>query len=129
MNNPGTLCIPRHEGSTFRGLSGLPPVAAEVILRREEPPFRAGKLPVLSTNPNALVNNAGYWVHQTFPEKRHFAWQKGYGAFTISVSGLDRVRRYVEGQEEHHRTVTFQEEYRGFLDRHKITYDESYIWD
>lgn len=68
------------------------------------------------------------WIHQTFPEMRDFAWQEGYGAFSISVSGLDAVKRYIENQAEHHRTVTFQEEFVAFLERHQIPYDPRYIW-
>ena len=57
-----------------------------------------------------------------------FAWQDGYGAFTVSKSQLPDVLRYVEGQREHHRRQTFQEEYRALLDRHGIDYDEKYLW-
>jgi len=57
-----------------------------------------------------------------------FAWQDGYGAFTVSKSQLPDVLRYVEGQREHHRRQTFQEEYRALLDRPGIDYDEKYLW-
>jgi len=56
-----------------------------------------------------------------------FAWQDGYGAFTVSKSQLPDVLRYVEGRCEHHRRQTFQEEYRALLDRHGIDYDEKYL--
>jgi REP element-mobilizing transposase RayT len=69
------------------------------------------------------------WAHETFPDRRAFAWQAGYGAFTVSCSGVDPVKRYIAGQEEHHRTRTFQEEFLAFLRRHGITYDERYVWD
>lgn len=58
-----------------------------------------------------------------------FAWQGGYGAFAVSESMVDTVRRYIARQAEHHRKVTFQEEYRAFLERHRIAYDERYLWD
>lgn len=58
-----------------------------------------------------------------------FAWQGGYGAFSVSESKTHDVIRYIEGQAEHHRTNTFQEEFREFLDRHGIAYDERYLWD
>ena len=57
-----------------------------------------------------------------------FAWQEGYGAFTISRSVVDAVARYIDNQEEHHRTRTFQEEYRTFLDELGIPYDPKYLW-
>ena len=58
-----------------------------------------------------------------------FAWQVGYGAFTVSKSQLGHVLAYVDNQEEHHRRRSFQEEYRAMLDRHGIAYDERYLWD
>jgi hypothetical protein len=58
-----------------------------------------------------------------------FSWQAGYGAFSIGESQVETVVRYIQNQEEHHRKVTFQEEYRKFLERYKITYDEKYVWD
>jgi putative transposase len=73
--------------------------------------------------------NSSKWVHETFPAKRGFAWQSGYGAFSVSQSNVDAVRQYIAEQEEHHRTVTFQEEYLAFLRRHGISFDERYVWE
>lgn len=73
--------------------------------------------------------NSSKWVHETFPAKRGFAWQSGYGAFSVSQSNVDAVRQYIADQEEHHRTVTFQEEYLAFLRRHGIAFDERYVWE
>ena len=58
-----------------------------------------------------------------------FAWQAGYGAFSIGESQVETVVRYIQNQEEHHRKITFQEEYRKFLERYNVTYDEKYVWD
>jgi len=68
------------------------------------------------------------WVHDTFPAYRDFAWQEGYGAFSIGVSGIEATIKYIESQVEHHRTRTFEEEFRSFLERHGIEYDERYVW-
>ena len=57
-----------------------------------------------------------------------FAWQDGYGVFSASASGLEAVRGYVLGQEEHHRTRTFQEEYLAMLKKSGVGYDERYLW-
>ncbi len=77
-----------------------------------------------------LVNaNSSGWVHQTFSELRGFSWQNGYGAFSVSASSLPGVKRYLAGQEEHHRRRTFQEEFVEFLKRHEIEYDERYLWE
>ncbi|MCP4399466.1 MAG: transposase [bacterium] len=58
-----------------------------------------------------------------------FAWQHGYGIFSVSKSDLDTVLQYIDDQEEHHRTKTFQEEFRAFLDKYQVEYDERYVWD
>ena len=76
-----------------------------------------------------MKGGSSAWIHQTFPNLKGFAWQDGYGAFTVSKSSLPDVRAYVLGQREHHRTRTFQEEYLAFLKRHEIEYDERYLWD
>jgi REP element-mobilizing transposase RayT len=73
--------------------------------------------------------NSSKWIHETFPQYRAFAWQTGYGAFAVSYSHVDRVKRYIAGQEKHHRRTTFQEEFLAFLKRHRIEYDERYLWD
>jgi putative transposase len=64
------------------------------------------------------------WVHQTYPQRRDFAWQDGYGAFTIGYAGTDRVKAYIAGQEAHHREVSFREEFVSFLRHHGIAFDE-----
>jgi REP-associated tyrosine transposase len=69
------------------------------------------------------------WIHETFPELADFAWQDGYAAFTVSKSAIPDVTLYIARQREHHRKMTFQEEYRALLDRHGIEYDERYVWD
>ncbi len=59
----------------------------------------------------------------------NFAWQAGYGAFSIGESQVDAVVQYIRNQEEHHRKITFQDEYRKFLEKYQIPYDEKYVWD
>ena len=73
--------------------------------------------------------NSSKWVHETLADRFGFAWQAGYGAFTVSYSNLGKVKQYIAGQVEHHRTRTFQEEFVAFLKRHHIEYDERYLWD
>ena len=58
-----------------------------------------------------------------------FAWQAGYGAFSVSASNVEAVQTYILGQEEHHRKRTFQEEFRAFLQKHGLEWDERYVWD
>jgi REP element-mobilizing transposase RayT len=75
-----------------------------------------------------LKGGSSKWIHDAFPVLRGFRWQDGYGAFTVSKSNLPEVITYVETQREHHRSKTFQEEFRALLDRHGIEYDERYLW-
>jgi len=76
-----------------------------------------------------IKGGASAWIHETFPEMQDFAWQEGYGAFSVGVSQLAETIAYIENQEEHHRHKSFQEEYLAFLKRHEITYDEKYLWE
>jgi hypothetical protein len=63
------------------------------------------------------------------PELRRFAWQRGYGAFSVSQNELEDLVTYVANQEEHHKVRTFQEEYLALLQKYGVQYDERYIWD
>lgn len=76
-----------------------------------------------------LKANSSGWIHQTFPDLHTFAWQSGYGAFGVSYSALDEVKRYLANQAEHHRARTFQEEFVEFLERHDLEYNERYLWE
>jgi putative transposase len=69
------------------------------------------------------------WVHETFPGNDAFAWQAGYGAFSVSESSRDEVIAYIEQQAEHHRVMTFQDEFVAFLKRHNMPYDPARLWD
>ena len=72
--------------------------------------------------------NSSKWVNERPDSIGRFAWQEGYGAFSVSSSQLAGVCEYVRNQAEHHRTRTFQEEYVEFLRRHEIEFDETYLW-
>jgi REP element-mobilizing transposase RayT len=76
-----------------------------------------------------IKGTSSAWIHDTFPEWKGFAWQDGYGAFTVSKSAIADISNYIANQRERHRTTTFQEEYRALLTRHVIVYDERYLWD
>jgi len=76
-----------------------------------------------------LKASSSRWIHETIPGQLGFSWQTGYGAFAVSFSNLDVVRSYIERQEEHHRTMTYQDELRELLRRHQIEFDERYLFD
>ncbi|HSN68271.1 MAG TPA: transposase, partial [Thermoanaerobaculia bacterium] len=67
-----------------------------------------------------LKANSSKWIKETYPDLARFAWQRGYGAFSVSYSNLTAVRRYIERQEEHHRKTTFKEELEALLARHDL---------
>lgn len=75
-----------------------------------------------------LKGASSRWIHQTFSDMASFSWQDGYGAFSVGLSQIADTVRYIEGQREHHRGKTFQEEYVAFLRRHEIVFDERYVW-
>ena len=60
---------------------------------------------------------------------RKFHWQSGYGAFSVSESHVERAQAYIARQEQHHRRKTFEEEFREFLKKYNVDYDERYLWD
>jgi len=63
------------------------------------------------------------------PNFAQFHWQNGYGVFSVSESNVKDVAQYIDGQMKHHKRVTFQDEYRAFLKRHNVPYDERYVWE
>jgi len=69
------------------------------------------------------------WIKQAWPKIAEFHWQAGYAAFSVSQSNLLDVVRYIENQEQHHKHVTFQDEYRVFLNAYGVEFDERYVWD
>ncbi len=72
--------------------------------------------------------NSSKWVHKTFPKKKDFGWQDGYGAFSVSKSSEEKVIQYIRDQQHHHRKKLFQEELIDMLNKYDIAYDEKYIW-
>ncbi|MCX6881863.1 MAG: IS200/IS605 family transposase [Verrucomicrobia bacterium] len=76
-----------------------------------------------------VKKSSSKWIKTQGAEFAGFAWQAGYGAFAVSESNVPTVRDYIGGQQEHHRRKSFQEEYRAFLEKHRVTFDERYVWD
>ncbi|HET6569063.1 MAG TPA: IS200/IS605 family transposase [Rhodothermales bacterium] len=69
------------------------------------------------------------WIKGKGPAFADFHWQGGYGAFSVSQSGADRVVSYIRNQVRHHRTEGFQDEYRRLMEHYGMDYDERYVWD
>jgi REP-associated tyrosine transposase len=83
----------------------------------------------LSETLRVIKSNSSKWVNEEHRQKPTFAWQTGYGAFSVSHSSVPSVVRYIRTQEEHHKKVSFQEEFVSFLRKNGIGYDERYIWE
>jgi REP-associated tyrosine transposase len=76
-----------------------------------------------------VKSHSSKWIHQTRATMKEFAWQRGYGVFTVSRSQRDKAAEYIRRQEEHHQSKTFKEEFVEFLEAHDIEYDARYLWE
>ena len=76
-----------------------------------------------------LNGDSSKWIHEEFSKLRGFAWQEGYGGFTVSKSQVPDLIAYIKNQREHHRRKTFQEECLELLEKHGVDYDERYLWN
>ncbi len=75
-----------------------------------------------------VKTNSSRWVKRKWPKRRLFAWQGGYGAFSVSESSREAVIRYIQDQERHHQRVSFQDEFLTLLKKHGVEFDERYMW-
>jgi REP element-mobilizing transposase RayT len=73
--------------------------------------------------------NSSKWANEKHPRARKFGWQDGYAAFSVSESQAPRVRKYILNQEEHHRSQDYKAELLALLKKHRVEYDERYLWD
>jgi putative transposase len=76
-----------------------------------------------------LKRASSLWAKKKSPQWDRFQWQAGYGAFSVSRSQIDRVQKYIASQMDHHRRLSFQDEFRRILKKHDITFDERYVWN
>jgi REP element-mobilizing transposase RayT len=76
-----------------------------------------------------LKGNSSKWIHETFPKLRGFAWQDGYGAFTISRSSLPKVESYIAHQRKHHQAQSYEDEFRQLLVKHGVAFDPRFLID
>lgn len=75
-----------------------------------------------------VKKDSSKWIKTKATYFAGFQWQEGYGAFTIGESQVDDLKAYIARQKEHHRTISFEEEYLAFLEKYNVTYDERYLW-
>jgi putative transposase len=76
-----------------------------------------------------VKRGSSLWLKSKGPDLSEFAWQNGYGIFSVGFSQVEAVRKYIAEQEEHHQKATFQDEFRELLRRYEIEFDELYVWD
>ena len=113
--------IVREEGGTAIAIGGAADHLHALLLLRADKNV-ADVLRVAKTN-------SSRWLHETWPERRDFAWQRGYAAFTVSASNADAVIRYIAAQEEHHCKQTFDEELLAILRKHGVGFDPEHVFD
>ena len=111
--------IIREVGGTSLGINGIEDHVHVVTKLR---PDKA-----LSDVLRVLKCNASGWMHDVFPSLAEFSWQRGYAAFTVSQSNVEEVRRYVAGQKDHHKKISFRDEFIEFLKENYIEYDERFV--
>ena len=75
-----------------------------------------------------IKGGSSLWLHETFPQMSGFAWQEGYAAFSVSASRIEETIRYIHQQDEHHRTLSFEDEFKRFLEKHGVEYDSRYVF-
>lgn len=113
-------------GMTIRGLGGI----SLAINGTEDHVHLLAKLrpdKALSDVLRDLKANASGWMHDVLPDIKDFSWQRGYGAFTVSQSNVEKVQDYIARQKEHHQKTSFRDEFIGFLEANGIEYDERYL--
>jgi REP element-mobilizing transposase RayT len=91
--------------------------------------FTLSKTHALAKVVEEVKKGSSKWLKTQGHAFLDFHWQAGYGAFSVSPSNVPQVQEYIERQAEHHQAVSYQDEFRAFLERHGIHYDERYVWD
>jgi putative transposase len=114
-------------GGIIRGLNGvliaIGGVEDHIHILCKLPPDKA-----VSAMLRDLKSNSSGWMHDVFPVIKHFSWQNGYGAFSVSASQIPAVSRYIANQEAHHARHTFRDEFIQTLRVNDIDFDERYLW-
>jgi putative transposase len=126
IENDWTPRLHAYMGGTLNGLGAKPlsigGVSDHVHLLIGLKPTQA-----VSDVVRELKKASSTWVHEEIGRTK-FAWQEGYGAFSVSHANIEKVREYISAQGEHHKKRSFQDEYRDFLELNGIEFDERYLW-
>ena len=90
--------------------------------------FNMGRTVTLAQAVEDVKKSSSKWIKTQGAKFAQFAWQAGYGGFSVSESNVPKVANYIRNQEEHHRVKTFQEEYVAMLKRGMVAYEERFLW-
>ena len=112
--------IVRNEGGILIGVGGMPDHLH--LITKFKPDRSVAEMVRL------IKANSSKWVNEEHGDPGRFAWQLGYGAFSVSQSQVEALKAYVANQKAHHQTRSFQDEFREFLIKHGVEFDERYLW-
>ena len=113
---------------TFQNLDS-PAIAVKSVADHVHVLFRLSRTHAIAQIVEEAKKGSSKWLKTKAPALRNFHWQNGYAAFSVSQSRVKAGREYIENQERHHERMSFQEEYRAFLGKHGVEFDERYVWD
>lgn len=122
---------PRSHALVLRGISkqlGCAPIVTGGIEDHVHLLARMSRTVTQAEWVKELKRVSNLWIKKQFAIG-DFEWQGGYADFSVSASNLDRVKKYIERQEEHHRKFSFQNELRSLLQKHHVEWNEKYVWD
>jgi putative transposase len=129
-------CIPHDIGVELHGYLGgiLNGLECSPIEINTEPDhahllFAMTSTESISNVVGELKKSSSDWLRNRDPQFKKFNWQGGYGAFSVSQSAVEEVRKYIRSQRQHHKKASFQNEFRAFLKRYEIEFDEKSVWD
>ncbi|HZZ29361.1 MAG TPA: IS200/IS605 family transposase [Pirellulales bacterium] len=116
-------------GTTVFKNAGCPTLAMDGMADHIHVLLNLARVKSIAEIVEELKTSTSKWIKTKGADFRGFHWQAGYGAFSVSQSKVADVVGYIQAQKEHHRGRSFQDEFRGLLERHKIAFDERYVWD
>lgn len=113
---------------------GCPSIAVECVADHLHMLYLQSRTVTMANVVGTVKKGSSSWIKEQQRERKDpallkFHWQNGYAAFSVSESKVAAVKKYIQDQEEHHKRVSFQDEYRTFLKKHNVSYDEQYVWD
>lgn len=108
---------------------GCPTVSIESVSDHVHALFMLSRTHSISDVVEEVKKSSSRWIKEQGEAFSAFYWQAGYGVFSVSESVVESVKEYLAKQEEHHQTKSFQDEFRAFLIKHDVPFDERYVWD